>query len=258
MKLLVSTLILFFLAGSSASAQKRKKPTRRSRSTAIKSAEADAAKPAIIGSTVTIVSKNGDRLTGELLGLTAYSIRIKADNLESTIALDTIASLSFGSEAASGERARQSTGPPRADFARDAAAVLGLFQTLESRLKPGFDYTDYGQQLGELRRATERFITKYSATENLAEARVVSVLAAALNDYGWARMIWTLKFGRSGDGTVSETDSQVIGDVLGLYPDLRGLAATGNGLSVEKLLAGLWRKASEKTDRARALISPPR
>src|SRR6266571_2926041 len=111
MKLLAATLILFFLAGSGASAQKRKKPTRRSRSTAAKSAEADAAKPALIGSTVMVITKNGDRLTGQLLGLTAYSIRIKADNLESTIALDTIASLSFGGGPVSGERANQSISP---------------------------------------------------------------------------------------------------------------------------------------------------
>jgi hypothetical protein len=257
MKLLAATLILFFLAGSGASAQKRKKPTRRSRSTSAKSAEADAAKPALIGSTVTVVTKNGDRLAGQLLGLTAYSIRIKADNLESTIALDTIASLSFGSGPVSGERANQSISAPRAEFSKDATALLGSFQTLESSLKPGFDYTDYGRLLAELRRSTERFINKYSATESFAEARVLAMLAAALNDYSWARTIWTLKFGRSSDGTVSETDSPV-GDVLALYPDLRGPAAAGNRLSVEKLLAGLWKKALEKTDRAHALVAPPR
>ncbi|HJZ68188.1 MAG TPA: hypothetical protein VKF81_08710 [Blastocatellia bacterium] len=258
MKLLAATLILSFLAGSSAGAQKRRKATRRSRSTPAKSAEADAGKPAALGSTVTIVTRNGDRLAGELLGLTAYSVRLRADNLESAIALDTIASLSFGSTPRPGERVNQSIGRVRVDFARDAAAALGLFQSLESSLKPGFDYTDYGQQLAELRRLTELFITKHSATDNPAEARVVCMFAAALNDYSWARTIWTLKFGRSGDGTVADTDSQVIGDVLGLYPDLRGLAATGNRLSVEKLLTGLWRKAAEQTDRARTLVAPAR
>src|SRR5262245_5302182 len=164
MKLLAATLILSFLAGSSAGAQKRRKATRRSRSTPAKSAEADAGKPAALGSTVTIVTRNGDRLAGELLGLTAYSVRLRADNLESAIALDTIASLSFGSTPRPGERVNQSIGRVRVDFARDAAAALGLFQSLESSLKPGFDYTDYGQQLAELRRLTELFITKHSAT----------------------------------------------------------------------------------------------
>jgi hypothetical protein len=258
MKTLIAILILSLFSGSAANAQKRKKPTSRARSTASKPSETDTAKPAVIGSTVTIVSKNGDRLTGELLGLTAYSIRIKADNLESTIALDTIASVSFAGSAAPSDRADRPAGPVRVDFARDASATLGLFQTLESSLKPGFDYTDYGRQLTELRRSAERFVTKYSSTENAAETRVVSLLAGALNDYSWARTIWTLKFGRSGDGTITDSDSPVVSDVLALYPDLRAPAAVGNRLSVEKLLSGLWRKALEKTDRARSLIAPQR
>jgi hypothetical protein len=146
----------------------------------------------------------------------------------------------------------------RADFARDAEAALGFFQTLASSLKPGVDYTEYGRQLIELRRAGERFVTKYSSTENPAEARVVSLIAGTMTDYTWARTIWTLKFGRSSDGTVAETDAPVVADTLVLYPDLRALAAAGNRLSVEKLLAGIWRKASEKQDRARMLIASSR
>src|SRR5262249_44872031 len=60
------------------------------------------AKPApkpvgIVGSTVLIITKNQDRIAGQLLDMSAYSLRIKSDNLESTIALDTVDSIVFGS-----------------------------------------------------------------------------------------------------------------------------------------------------------------
>jgi hypothetical protein len=257
MKSIIAILIITLCTGATTEAQKRKKkPARRATNT--HSAAPAATKPRIIGSAVSIVTKNGDRITGELLDLTAYSVRFRADNLESTLALDTIASLSFGDPPAAGARADQPVGPVRADFSRDAEAALGFFQTLASSLKPGIDYTEYGRQLSELRRAGERLITKYSSTENPAEARVVSLMAGALTDYAWARTIWTLRFGRSSDGTIAETDSPVVTDALALYPDLRASAAAGNRLSAEKLLAGIWRKASEKQDRARTLIAPPR
>ena len=252
MKSIVALVIVSLFVAAPANAQKRKKSTPRAASQ-----PADASKPRMIGSTVVIITKNGDRITGELLDLTAYSVRIKADSLESSIALDTIASLSF-SGAAPSERENQPIGPVRADFSRDTDLPLGFFQTLASSLKPGVDYTEYGRQLTELRRAVERFVSKYSSTDNAAEARVVSLLAGALTDYTWARAVWTLKFGRSSDGTITDTESPAVTDTLALYPDLRASAAAGNKLSVEKLIGGLWRKASEKTDLARKLISPPR
>jgi len=253
-------MVISLCAGPTVEAQKskKKKAPSRPRSVAAQPSAAPTAKPRIIGSTVVIITKNGDRITGEVLDLTAYSVRLRADNLESTIALDTIASMSFGGAAAPTTRADQPVGPVRADFARDAEAALGLFQTMASSLKAGVDYTEYGRQLSELRRAGERLIAKHGSTDNAAEARVVSLTAGALTDYTWARTIWTLKFGRSSDGTVAETDSPVVADVVALYPDLRALAAAGNRLSVEKLLAGVWKKASEKQDRARMLIGSPR
>lgn len=259
MRSLIALIVISLFAGTAAEAQKRKKKAPpRSRTASSQPSAATSTKPRIIGSTVVIITKNGDRITGEVLDLTAYSVRLRADNLESTIALDTIASLSFGSAAAPAAGVDQPVGPVRADFARDAEAALGFFQTMASSLKPGVDYTEYGRQLSELRRAGERLIGKYSSTDNAAEARVVSLVAGALTDYTWARTIWTLKFGRSSDGTIAETDSPVVADALAQYPDLRALAAAGNRLSVEKLLSGIWRKASEKQDRARTLISSSR
>ena len=254
MKRILVLLILLLFTVAPSSAQKRKKPASRPRTI---SQPADASKPRVIGTTVVIITKNGDRITGELLDLSAYSARIRADNLESSIALDTIASISFGAGASS-ERADQPAIPVRADFARDAEAPLNVFQTLVSSLKPGVDYTEYGRQLAELRRATERFASRYSSTDNPSEARVVSLLVGALTDCTWARTVWTLKFGRSGDGTIGDNESPVVIDTLTLYPDLRASAAVGNRLSAEKLIGGLWKKASEKADFAKKLLTVSR
>ena len=257
MRILIAAIVISLCASTAAEAQKsKKKPSPRPRNPAPASSSTQS-RPRIIGSTAVIITKNGDRIAGEVLDLTAYSVRLKVDSLESTIALDTIASLSFGGGAAppSSRGELQPVGSVRAEFAKDAEIALGFFQTMTSSLKPGVDYTEYGRQLLELRRAGERFISKYSSTDNSAEARVVSLMAGALTDYTWARTIWTLKFGRSTDGMIAEADSPVVADAVALYPDLRTQAAAGNKLSAEKLLSGIWRKASEKQDRARGLIS---
>jgi hypothetical protein len=257
MNSVIAILIVSLFWATASQAQTHKKKPARPRATNSQPADA-ATKPRIIGSTVSIVTKNGDRIAGELLDLNAYSVKFKADNLESTIALDTIASLTFGSPAAPGGKADQPVRPVRPDFAKDAEAPLGFFQTLASSLKPGVDYTEYGHQLTELRRAGERFVNKYSSTDNPSEARVLSLIAGAMTDYSWARTIWTLKFGRSSDGTIAETDAPVVADALALYPDLRALAAAGPRISVEKLLSGIWGKAAGKQDHARAMITSSR
>jgi hypothetical protein len=256
MKSIIVLIVIALGTVTTAGAQaKKKKVPPRSRGTTSQPVAETLTKPRIIGSNILIITKNGNRLTGEVLDLTAYSIKLKTDNLESTIALDTIASLSFNGAAAPSLRTDQPIGPVRPEFAKDADVALGFLQTLSSNLKPGLDYTEYGRQLIEMRRAGERFITRYSSTDNPAEARALSLMAGAMNDYSWARTIWTLKFGRSSDGTIAETDSPVIADSLAVYPDLRESAASGNKLSVDKLVAGIWRKASEKQDRAKSLIS---
>jgi hypothetical protein len=112
--------------------------------------------------------------------------------------------------------------------------------------------------LTELRRPAERFIDKNSISENQSEARVVALLAGALTDYNWARTIWTLKFGRSGDGSVFDTDSPAISDAVALYPDIRAAAASGNKFSVDRLVSGIWKKAEEKIERARSALQPGR
>ncbi|MEK6302542.1 MAG: hypothetical protein AABO41_17665 [Acidobacteriota bacterium] len=252
MKPIILTLIVLSLF-SAAGAQKKKKTSPKKKPVAQKPGPpVNTGTPRVIGSKVFIETRNGDRVSGELLDLTAYSIRLRSENLESTIALDTIAQLSFGAPVSS-RPARVEQSLARGEFLRDAEVMLSQFSALASILKSGSDYTEYGRQLGELRRSAERFITKYSSGDNASEARVLSLTAGALTDYTWARTIWTLKFGRSSDGTVTESDSPLLGDVLALYPDLRTAAVSGNKLSVDKVVGGLWRKAADKMDRVRAL-----
>ncbi|HYV05026.1 MAG TPA: hypothetical protein VFB82_10585 [Blastocatellia bacterium] len=258
MKPIILTLIVLTLFPT-AWAQKSKKTAPKKKPAAHKPSPPAPTGPArIVGSKVYIETKNGDRIAGELLDLTAYSIRLRSDNLESTIALDTISQLSFGTPVSSRPARVEQTSAVRGEFLRDADVMLSQFGALATTLKSGSDYTEYGRQLSEVRRSAERFITKYSTGDNASEARVLSLMTGALTDYTWARTIWTLKFGRSSDGTVTENDSPLLSDALALYPDLRTSAATENKLSVDKVVGGLWRKAADKLDRARALSSYPR
>jgi hypothetical protein len=141
---------------------------------------------------------------------------------------------------------------------REAEGAVSAFQSVASQLRTGADYTEFGRQLSELRRTAERFIDKNSMSDNQSEARIVALLAGALTDYTWSRTIWTLKFGRSGDGSVFDTDSPAITDTIALYPDLRAAAASGNKLFVDKLVSGIWKKAEDKIDRARATLQSGR
>ncbi|MFY9609656.1 MAG: hypothetical protein WAU45_13700 [Blastocatellia bacterium] len=256
MKSLILTLIVVLLLVSVAGAQKKKAAPKKKPVPQKSSPPVNTSTPGIIGSKVFVETKNGDRISGELLGLSAYSIRLRSDQLESAIAMDTIAQVSFGAPA--GRAARAAESPARAEFLRDADLILGQFTALASVLKSGSDYTEYGRQLSELRRSADRFITKYSSGDNPSEARVLSLMAGALTDYTWARTIWTLKFGRATDGTVNESDSPLLADAVALYPDVRANAASGDKLSVDKVVGGLWRKAADKIDRARSLSAPAR
>lgn len=256
MKSLILTLIVVLSLVSGAGAQNKKKAAPKKKPPPQKSNPAVNTSPTgIIGSKVFLETKNGDRISGELLALNAYSIRLRSDQLESAIALDTIAQVSFG--APPGRPARADQSPARPEFLRDSDVMLGQFNALASVLKSGSDYTEYGRQLSELRRSADRFIAKYSSGDNPSEARVLSLLAGALTDYTWARTIWTLKFGRTSDGTLNESDSPLLGDAVSLYPDVRAGAATGDKLSVDKIVGGLWRKAAGKIERARLLSAPP-
>ena len=252
MKRLLTLLIVAMLLVPAEGAQKRKKTRPRtvtSKPTAVAAVKAPASP--LAGTSVVIITKNRDRIVGTIIDLNPYSIRIKSEGLEAAIALDTISSLTFGNSG----RETASQPPPApagsADFAKDMNSTVGAFQVMIASAKPGADYMDYGRQLSDLRPQAERFIARYGTSENAKESRVVGLLAGALTDYSWARTVWTLKLGRQSDGTVAETDSSVISDLLALYPDLRSSATTGNRFTADKLIAGLWRKASEKIERVK-------
>jgi len=248
-----AVILMSLLLTTAAAGQKRKKVRKPSRArTAAAHAEPSSSGPRMVGSTVVIITKNDDRIVGTLLDLTAYSIRIKADNLESTISLDRIASLGFG-DSSNASRPAQTSVAVSSDFSHNAGPVLGAFQNIAEQLRQGTEFNEYGRLLTELRRRGEQFVSRYGTSENATEARVVALLSAALTDYTWARTIWTLRLNRSGDTTAFDTDTPALADALALYPDLRAAAAVGNKFSVDKVVSALWKKAADKTDRARAL-----
>src|SRR2546428_10935319 len=118
MRSLVTLIVISLCAGTAAEAQKRKKTTpSRSHTASRQPPAATPTKPRIIGSTVVIITKNGDRITGEVLYLTAYSVRLRADNFESSIAPDTIGSLAFCGPAMPISPVAQPVGPVGGDFA---------------------------------------------------------------------------------------------------------------------------------------------
>jgi len=190
-----------------------------------------------------------------VVDLTGYSIKVKSNGLDSSIALDTISSLSFGAAAPAPGAPETRLAPSSGNFGREVDTVMIALQAMAGSAKSGADYTDYGRQLSELRPQVERFIARFSGSDSGKETRTVALLAGALTDYTWARTIWTLKLGRASDGTIAEADSPLIGDVLGLYPDLRAAAANGNRFAADRLIAGLWKKASEKVERIGSTVS---
>ncbi|HEY7546622.1 MAG TPA: hypothetical protein VID27_17155, partial [Blastocatellia bacterium] len=227
-----------------------KPPNPRPRPTTAKKEPVKLDPPRIIGAQVVITTKNGDTLRGELLELSAYSVKLRSDKLESTIALETISAISFDSTVARVDSPKPAPSA-RPEFAREADQMIRALLVISSGAKGGADYTDYGHLLTDFRRQAERFIEKYSQSESLLEARMVAIISGALTDYTWARTIWTLKLGRDGDSTVSESDSPVVADALSLYPDLR---AGGERIPADRLIGGLWKKASEKIEQARSLV----
>ena len=250
-KVMLMVVLLIVGSVSISGAQKRKKVPTSSRSKIVK---AEATKPIAptLGTTVHILTKNGDKLSGELVDLTAYSVRYKANNLESTLPLESLASVTFGAARQTENKPEPTFSPVREVFRRDAAAVSDSFQSMAIETKGGSSYTDYDRQLMQLRRETDRFIQKYCTTENPTEARAVALMTGALIDYNAARAIWTLKIGTK--GMLAETDAPVVGNTLAIYPDLRTTTASGDKFSADKLIGNLWKKASEKVNLVQAMV----
>ena len=122
----VLTIILLatILAGN-VEAQTRKKSRPKKPAPKKTAVEEKPAPPPIIGSTVMIITKSGDQIGGTLVELTAYSARIKSDNLESVISLDTVLTITLSGAAPS--KGHPQGGRPSADFSRDAETILAAF-----------------------------------------------------------------------------------------------------------------------------------
>lgn len=251
MKLLIHATVLAITLASTVEAQRQSKPRQPSRQ---RQANTQAPVAPMVGSAVQITTRNGGQITGTLAGLDIHNVRIKQNNLESTVALEAVTSISFrpASGPAQGQHQKEKGSRVRPEFAQDVGEISTAFRTIAETTQSGADYTDYGRELTELRRTVEKYVCKYAGSEETTESRVAALAAGALVDYTWARVLWTLKLGYSASAVVTEADSPTIADALSLYPELRETAASGAKLSVDKLVAGLWKQASAKAERLRA------
>src|SRR5262245_13904530 len=243
MKQVIALTALFLCLASTAPGQKRKS-TRRPAASPPKTQKTAPPPPPIMGAQVTVATRAGEQITGQVMEFSAYKVRVKQGEMESTVPLESVASMRFGDAAPPVVQPPQ-TPSHSPDFSRDAESVMALFVAMDSSTKSGIDYGDYGARLVELRRAAERFVSKYAGSEDQAEARLAALFSATVDDYSRARTIWTLKLGQGTGSTVTVTDSPAVADAVELYPELAQLGSR-NKLPADKLVAGLWKVASGK------------
>jgi len=251
----ITAIAFLFLCFASTTIGQRRKTTRRPTQSAPVAHKPTPAPSPIVGAAVSIATKNGEQITGQVLEVSPYKVRVKQGELESTVPLETIASMSFGDAPAPTVAAPPQPAGHSPDFNSDATSLIALFQGMDSATQAGTEYGDYGRRLGELRRATERFISKFSASDNQAETKTALLLSAAVDDYTRARTIWTLRLGQGAGATVAVTDSPAVADAVDLYPELAQLGPR-NKLPADKLVAGLWKQASLKIGRSRRILEP--
>lgn len=252
----IIALTSIFLCLTYAGASQRRKPPDRAKSTAARPRAAAPAIPPIIGTPVTIVTKTGEQISGQVSDFGSINVRVRQGDLESTVPVESIATLRFGATPVA-PAAAPASGGHSPEFGKDAESVLASFQAMDSATQSGTDYSDYGRRLIELRRTTERFVGKYAGSEDQTETRLAALLSAALGDYSWARTIWTLRLGQGPAATVGVADSPALTDILELYPDLIQLGPR-NKLPADRLVASLWKQGSLKIGRGRRLLEQGR
>jgi hypothetical protein len=206
-----------------------------------------------LGAQVSIATRTGEQITGQVLELTAYKVRVKQGELESTVPLESIASIRFGDAPPLSPSVPAQPVGHSPDFNRDAESVLAMFQSIDAATQSGAEYGDYGRRLVDLRRAVERFVSKYVASDDQVETKLALLLAAAVDDYSRARTVWTLRLGQGAAPTVAVADSPAVADAVEFYPDLAQLGSR-NKLPADKLIAGLWKQASAKISRGRQIL----
>src|SRR5215468_7381405 len=99
MKSILILLMFSLCATPAAAAQKRKRTPPRSKTMAKKSESDAAAAPTVAGSPVTVLTKDGNKVSGQVIALDASAIKVKSADQESSIPLTTVSSLSFGESA---------------------------------------------------------------------------------------------------------------------------------------------------------------
>ena len=237
--------------------QARKKTTRGAPPRTSQQRKTPPAPPPITGAQVAISTKAGEQIIGQVLEIGAYKIRVKQGDLESTVPLESISSITFGDVVAPVQPSPAPLAAHSPNFSRDAGSVIALLQAMDSATASGTEYGDYSRQLAELRRATERFVNKYANSDDPLETKMAVLLSAAADDYSRARTIWTLKLGQGAGATVAVSDSPAVADAVELYPDLAQLGSR-NKLPADKLVAGLWKHAALQAGRARGILEQAR
>jgi len=211
----------------------------------------------IIGAQVTVTTKAGEQIAGQVLEIGGYSVRVKQGDLESKVPLESIAVMRFGDAPEPAPAPAPAARGVGADFARDAQSVIASCQAMDAATQSGTEYSDYGRRLVDLRRGIERFVGKYAGSEDVTESRLAALFSAALDDYTWGRTIWTLRLGQGPGATLAASDSPAVEDALELYPDLAQLGPRTK-LPADKLVAGLWKQASLKVGRCRRILGEVR
>jgi len=254
----IIALAFLLLCFALTTAGQRRKSSRRPTQTVAPVHKTTPAPPPIVGAAVSIATRNGEQITGQVLEVSPYRVRVKQGQLESTVPFESIASIRFGDAplppVVTAAPQPNSQSP---DFIADATSLMNLFQGMDSATQAGTEYGDYGRRLGELRRATERFISKFAGSDNQTETKIALLFSAAVDDYSRARTIWTLRLGQGATATVAATDSPAVADAVELYPDLAQLGPR-NKLPADKLVAGLWKQASLKIVRSRRMLEQAR
>jgi hypothetical protein len=257
MKKTIACTIAFLCLATTVFGQTRKKNTRRPAPRTTQQRKTMPPPPPIVGAQVNISTKIGEQITGQVLEIGAYKIRVKQGDLESTVPFESIGSITFGDAPAPAQPSQAAPTGRNPNFNRDAESVMALLQAMDAATTSGTEYGDYGRQLTELKRATERFVNKYAGSDDPVETKMAALFSAVADDYSRARTVWTLKLGQGAAATVAVSDSPAVADALELYPDLAQLGSK-NRLPADKLVAGLWKHAALQVGRARRILEQAR
>src|SRR5215510_3650073 len=128
----ITALAILFLCLVSTSVSQRRKSTHRPTQPAPAPHKAAPAPPPIVGAPVSIATKNGEQIAGQVLEVSPYKVRVKQGELESTVPLESIASMVFGEAPPPVVAAPPPSAGHNPDFSSDATSLMALFQGMDS------------------------------------------------------------------------------------------------------------------------------